>query len=925
MWGMPRSGATTPANEPSAAPSASATLIDDGIERRSDDQLLSRGQVVGRYVILERVGAGGMGVVYAAYDRDLDRRVAIKLLHSSNRPDRTKGQSRLLREAQAMARLAHPNVVGVHEASTFQDRLFIAMEFVDGQTLGQWSKAETRSWRAVVSMMLQAGRGLAAAHQQGLVHRDFKPENVLVGHDGRARVVDFGLARSVGEMSRDEPVSQDSGLSSPDSMAIRLTETGALAGTPAYMAPEQHRGQAPEARTDQFSYCVTLWEALYDQRPFSGDTRMQLAMSVCRGTLTEPPSREVPAFVRKVLRRGLSVDVDQRFPTMDALLDALERDPVRTRRRVLVAGAAAVGIASLSAAAARWSETPVDPCTAGETRVQAAWSDDQRRAVHTAFDGIDAEFAAASLTTVMRELDDYASRWTHGYRDACEATHVRHEQSTELLDRRMICLSGRLAAMEATTQLLGEADRDAVTHSVRAVNALPPLEECARADHLMARFAPPTDAGVAREVEQLRADLARAEALGLTGQFDAGLVLARQTHARAIAIDHPPLVAETTLHLGSLTLSAGQPHEALPLLHEAVDAAVASGHDEVLVRAALRLVSVIGVSLSRYAEAERWARLATAAVRRRGDEMDDTINLARGMCMMLADKGDATTALPHCRDAVDRSTRHHGAEHSITGMAYRALGNAYFSAGDGEAAGNAWERATDLFLQSHGVDHPEYPALLNSLAAACHTQGRGEACVGLFEETLEAAVRSYGPEHPAVADFTNNLAIVLLDRGRLDEAEARAQASLRLRQDRFGDDHPGVGAAHRVLAQVADQRGDPDGARYHADKAVEVLRATRGPNHPDVLAAVRIRAGIRLRRDEVDEGIADWEEALRLADALDRPAGEHATILFALAQALVEHRPEATERARGLAARAEVQADETLAATIATWRAQQPP
>ncbi|MCH9680649.1 MAG: serine/threonine protein kinase, partial [Deltaproteobacteria bacterium] len=521
---MPRSGATTPSNESFEAPSATATMVDDGIERRSEDELLERGQVVGRYVILEQVGAGGMGVVYAAYDRDLDRRVALKLLHSSNRPDRSKGQARLLREAQAMARLSHPNVVGVHEVRTFHNRLFVAMEFVDGQTLGQWNREQSRSWREVLPMMVQAGRGLAAAHQQGLVHRDFKPENVLVGHDGRARVVDFGLARSVGELSREESSSQDEVVLPPaDSVSIRLTETGALAGTPAYMAPEQHRGQSPEARTDQFAFCVTLWEALYGERPFRGDTRMQLAMAVCRGTLAEPTSRDVPAFVRRVLRRGLAVDIDERFPTMDALLDALDRDPIHKRRRVLVAGFTAVGIAALSATAARWTTTPSDPCTGGEPRLEAAWNDTRRGEIQTAFTQVDAEFAQASLTTVVDELDAYATQWRDGYRDACEATHVRHEQSTALLDRRMICLSGRLAAMDATAGLLAHADREAVTHSVRAATGLPSLEECARTDHLMARFAPPEDPATAKAVEDIRGSLARAQALGLTGQVNAGL------------------------------------------------------------------------------------------------------------------------------------------------------------------------------------------------------------------------------------------------------------------------------------------------------------------------------------------------------------------------------------------------------------------
>jgi serine/threonine protein kinase len=221
---------------------------------------LARGAAVGRYVILSRLGGGGMGVVYAAYDPDLDRKVAIKLLRPGRRTDAaSEGRARLMREAQAMARLDHPNVVGVLDVGTFEDQVFIAMELVDGLSLMHWMRQGHR-WRDVRERFIQAGRGLAAAHAAGIVHRDFKPDNVVIGKDGRARVLDFGLARAAkSEADTEETAGPDGDVSvrsGSGSLERTLTQTGSLLGTPSYMSPEQWTSQPADAKSDQFSFCV---------------------------------------------------------------------------------------------------------------------------------------------------------------------------------------------------------------------------------------------------------------------------------------------------------------------------------------------------------------------------------------------------------------------------------------------------------------------------------------------------------------------------------------------------------------------------------------------------------------------------------------------------------------------------------------------
>ncbi|MBL9103143.1 MAG: serine/threonine protein kinase [Myxococcales bacterium] len=346
---------------------------------------------IGRYAVLRTIGAGGMGVVYAAFDEELGRRVAIKVLHTSLSED-VEQRARILREAQAMAKMSHPNVAAIHEVGAVGRRLFVVMEFVDGPTLGAWLRAERRLERDILEVYMQAGRGLAAAHAAGLVHRDFKPDNALVGSDGRVRVVDFGLARErppdlsaatsgaskpqagASGPGRAQAGASDSGLTSllpgaSDSNLLGrpLTRPGALSGTPAYMSPEQAGSASFDERSDQYAFCVALWEALLGERPFAGDTVTALMQSVHSGQFQVPHGdREVAPSVLAALRRGLAADPARRWPAMDALLAALATDPSldpagapRSRRRFVGAlVAVGFGCTTLAALAAESGERP---------------------------------------------------------------------------------------------------------------------------------------------------------------------------------------------------------------------------------------------------------------------------------------------------------------------------------------------------------------------------------------------------------------------------------------------------------------------------------------------------------------------------------------------------------------------------------------
>lgn len=331
---------------------------------------------VGRYRVEGKLGAGGMGVVYRAHDPELARDVALKLMNTAAVSDEEAGRARgrLVREARAMAQLAHPNVIHVYDVGAVDDGVFIAMELVDGDPLSKWIARETPGWRETLRCYLDAGEGLAAAHEAGIVHRDFKPENVMLGSDGRVRVGDFGLAGGPGsETGRHELAPGDSGSASVDhgSVSSSLTRTGALLGTPKYMAPEQETGLSATARSDQFGFCVALYEGLYGHPPFDGTTVARYRQAVNEEAVRIPEDPDVPKWVFDALRRGLHRDPADRHPNMRTLLDALGSglsaltEPRPRKRRALWIWALGVGVGVMAAVGSGLA-VGSDPAPAGE-------------------------------------------------------------------------------------------------------------------------------------------------------------------------------------------------------------------------------------------------------------------------------------------------------------------------------------------------------------------------------------------------------------------------------------------------------------------------------------------------------------------------------------------------------------------------------
>jgi serine/threonine protein kinase/tetratricopeptide (TPR) repeat protein len=619
--------------------------------------VLPKGAVIGRYLVLSLAGRGGMGEVYAAYDPELDRKVAVKLLRARSSDD--GGRLRLLREAQAIAKLSHPNVIVVFDVGTFGDSVFIAMEFVEGNTVGYWLQASPRTWREVIKIFSAAGRGLMAAHAAGMVHRDFKPDNVMVGKDGQVRVMDFGLARRlVGEdeappaatdggrprqsLSLGEEVTVGQGLdldetadlgqgsvsvaptaTSPTGRYLeqQITQTGAVLGTPAYMAPEQFRGAATDARTDQFSFCVALYEALYGRRPFEGDSVMSLMANVVSGTLrAEPSSAAVPSRLRRVLLRGLEPNPDKRYASMSDLLADLERDPASRHRLSLTAVAATTLVAALLLGARHFSTGTASLCAGADARLAGIWErgagTQRKETVRKVFETRARSNGTQMFAGVAGLLDAFVGRWAAMYRDTCEATHVRGEQSAEVLDLRMACLGQRLGGVKALTDILLNADASIIDNAANAAGALPGLDACADVEMLRSVVQPPSDRQARERVDTIRADIAKARALGDSGQCTLAVAAAQTALGAAKEVGYEPLEAEAYYVNGRNGNYCGDAAAAITSLEEAIFAAEASRHDEVAVLAASFAAGLLADRERDSRAARRWLRYSDAKLRR---------------------------------------------------------------------------------------------------------------------------------------------------------------------------------------------------------------------------------------------------------------------------------------------------------------------
>ncbi|MEM6993378.1 MAG: serine/threonine-protein kinase [Myxococcota bacterium] len=805
----------------------------DGLYRGDglhDEQGLARGRQLEHYLVLGELGRGGMSVVYRAYDARLHREVALKVLRGAAR-DRD-ASARMLREARAMAQLAHPNVVPVYDAGTTDGHDWVAMELVSGDDLRRWLAGAHTSDDAL-SIIVAAGRGLAAAHAKGLVHRDFKPANVLVSPDGRVRVTDFGLARtadlavSVGggpDDADDDPrTALDTGpLSEP------LTHCGTIVGTPAYMPPEQREGGVVDARSDQFAYCVAAWEALYGERPFPDDDTQACAAKAAH-TLREPPDRAISQAVRAALTRGMSPDPEDRFPSMDALLDVLDRRPSATRRRWFVA--AAGGIVVLAAAlATRAAREQANRCTGGAARLQPIWSEARAEQIAAAFAGLDVANAGAAWQRARSFVDLYTERWLTMHREACEASTVRGEQTPAVHDLQQACLDDRLRHVDALLAVLVDPNEAVVRRAAKAASGLPELSPCADVEYLQARVPPPEDAEAAKQVEALRDRLRTAYAQETAGRYDTGVTLTQDALAEARALGYAPLVGELLRRRGSLAMQRGRYEDAVGVLREAFMISGGARDDETAAQCAIDLSFATSMS-SRFSEAETWLRHA--------EMLSEAARLPVGFHARRMDR------LGHVRSMQDRHEealqQHRRALELVNALdepdlstvaqyeMHAAIALSDLDRYDESAA--QYEQALRHHEQVLGEEHPDVGIVLLNMGMLHNQREQFTEALVPLKRARRIIATALGEEHTYIGNISMGLAVAHAGLLQWDEALPLAEQAVRVHAATFGAEHPQTANDHFNLGLLNHEAGRPEQARGSLQRALDIQIAVFGSDH----------------------------------------------------------------------------------------------
>lgn len=809
------------------------------------------GSHIGRFRVERMVGAGGMGVVYRALDPELDRPVALKLL----RPELLSpvARARLLREAQAMARLSHPNVVVVYEVGGFRDQTFLVMEYVEGQTLRDWLRAEKRPVAAIVELFVQAGRGLAAAHAAGIVHRDFKPGNVLVGNDGRARVTDFGLARGAGQV--DPLADTATGFSPHSPLHDDMTQPGTLIGTPAYMPPEQRRHQRGSEKSDQWSFCASLHEALYGVLPGGA-----------------PAPRDVPAAIHQVILRGLREDPADRWPSMEALLDALVRDPARRRRRVALAlGGAAIVVAGVAAPMVLGSQR------CGDDKLAETWGPRQRDAVRAAFVATKLPNAGDLAGQTIASLDAYAVDWTKLRDAACRARGALSERASDL---RMACLDQRRRDLGAVAGVLARGDEKTVLYAADVRAALPPPAVCDDVATLTTIPAP--EPAIRERVAEAQTSRTIAVALGKAGRNLDAIGRLSDVVAEARRLGYAPLEATALLSLGTIQASIADAPAARQSFLAGVAAADEARDDATKGALWLGLAYQQGVAQGQFEDAHQDIRYAEAALRRAETAgMDVTVkrlNLDQIEALVLFKElrySEADVAMQRAMRQLDRA--------------------------------NLADLDTATLLMNYGV-------MLKNGGRLAEAEVEYRKALDLFSKATTEA-------HPLVAAVWNNLADVRADVGDLEGARAAAQTSAGLREKYLPGSVP-LGLSYVNLGETLRRLGKLDDALGYIRRAIDIFTAKQGPDGAYLGYALATLGSILYDEGKPGEAVAPLERALRIREAGKTPPSLLAETQLALGMALWDARRDPRGRALVAAARAGLGGKDLAAAE--SWLAKHP-
>jgi len=843
-------------------------------------------EVLGRYVVLDRLGEGGMGIVHRAYDPALHREVALKVLRVVGPKS---AHDRLFREAQALARVTHPHVVTVYDVGAVGADVFVAMELIRGSTLRAWL-SRPRELAEILEVCIAAGEGLAAAHAAGLVHRDFKPSNVMVGDDGRVRVLDFGLARPTGEVAAAEPVSGDL-LASP------ITQEGAIVGTPQYMSPEQRRGEAADARSDQYSFCLVLREAL----DASGASSTTATSATPIGDASDeersaPKLAGVPRAVRAAIARGLADDPAKRFPSMRELLDEIAPQ----RRRVWIATAAVLGVVIAGGAIAlASSSSAARPCAQVATPFEQMWSVPAREALHAGFLEHGGPLAETMWERAAPLIDGWGTQWIAARRATCEATHVRGEQSADLLDRRMACLDDRRRELGGVLDSFAAADPDIALAAVKLVRGVDPVGGCADTKAVLDQ--PPVPPLLRTQIEAATREVDALAALTHAKKTD---VVQRAQRALDVAktLGYAPLEAAAHYQLGEAQINSGAYAAAATELQAAALAADRGRDDRARAKSWLERMYVQGGELQRGSDALATRDLASSALSR-----------------VPGDVGKLPAELElYTADAYQALGKNDEALKIIDGMLAEGLASKRDPHDDLRGlvltrkallldALDRWSETMPILRETqsiyeavYGTDHPIVAGVMSNEAnAILMTRGNYTEAEQLYRRALAIEEGAFGTDSPQAALYANNIVNLFLREERFADAEPFARRAVDIRTRKLGD-HPLTARAVINLAMILTHLGKADEAEALFQRGFAIQKRTLAPGVYDFAYAHQLHGEALFAFGHPAEASAELADAYARFHKLfgdDNGAVNEALAKWARAEALAGDPKSAIEHA----------------------------
>lgn len=827
---------------------------------------LEPGLRIGRYVIIDRLGSGGMGVVYRAYDPELNRRVALKFLRTPKHNPSANAEDtlRLQREAQALARVTHPNVVSVFDVGTTVDgSVFVAMEFIEGRSLDEYCR--DADWREVLRVFRLAAEGVAACHDSGLVHRDLKPSNILVDERDQPVVLDFGLARVIGEPTQgDDSKTAPNSASTVDLLASPLTCHRVVMGTPIYMSPEQAMGEAVDAASDQFSLCLALYHLLYGQRPFEGSSHREVTLNAARGLVLSPPrDTRVPGWVFGVLRRGLEARPERRWSSMRDLAQALDRDPAPARKRLLGmlgGGMLVLGLGVGSAVAL--AREDVD-CSPPVGFVRSVWNEDARVRLVEAFEKSEVHFASDAVDDVVQVLDRYAVDLADGYRRACEDTSIHGRYSVDVLDLRMACIDqARLGLTSFVASISRDVDLDTVTHANAAVRRLPAIDSCDDVQALQTDGARrPADPRVDREVAELSERLRAARTEHDLGRLQHALEETRKIAEAAETVGFEPFEAQVLGFLAKVESDVGDTDAAVRIETRALESAARSRDFDLMAEILTRRLAdaseaepVRGV----IAEAKRAVILA-------GEAPESSAQLQSGLAKIAYLDGDFDEAQRLYRRAAALYEDALGPEHPLTLFNRNGLAAALWHEGDYDGAEELMRELIEIETRSAGPRTPFVASKRHDLGATLRRQGRYEEAVAEHRAALDIQLESLGPEHPEVGKARGNLASALDGWGQHEAALVEHRRAIDIFERTLGENHSAVATCRTNLSTTLEALGQLEEAETELREAIRIYAATLGESHP-YIAAAHNNLATNLRKRGL---FAEAEAQLRKAESIN--------------------------------------------------------